>query len=129
MANTNRPLSPHLQVYRPQITSMLSILHRGTGVALTGGLVLMLWWLVALASGPEYYNYVMEIAGSIIGRLVLLGFSWALFFHLCNGLRHLYWDAGWGFEVEAVTRSGYMVLIGATVLTVLAWIAAYGWGG
>lgn len=129
MANTNRPLSPHLQVYRPQITSMLSILHRGTGVALAGGLILMLWWLVALASGPEYYNYVMEIAGSIIGRLILLGFSWALFFHLCNGLRHLYWDAGWGFEVEAVTRSGYMVLIGATVLTVLAWIAAYGWGG
>lgn len=129
MANTNRPLSPHLQVYRPQITSMLSILHRGTGVALAGGLILMLWWLVALASGPEYYNYVMEIAGSIIGRLILLGFSWALFFHLCNGLRHLYWDAGWGFEVETVTRSGYMVLIGATVLTVLAWIAAYGWGG
>ncbi|MDF1721523.1 MAG: succinate dehydrogenase, cytochrome b556 subunit [Minwuia sp.] len=129
MANTNRPLSPHLQVYRPQITSMLSILHRGTGVTLAGGLILMLWWLVALASGPEYYNYVMEIAGSIIGRLVLLGFSWALFFHLCNGLRHLYWDAGWGFEIESVTRSGYMVVIGATVLTVLAWIAAYGWGG
>jgi len=129
MANTNRPLSPHLQVYRPQITSMLSILHRGTGVALAGGLILMLWWLVALASGPEYYNWVMDLAGSIIGRLVLLGFSWALFFHLCNGLRHLYWDAGWGFEIESVTRSGYMVVIGATVLTVLAWIAAYGWGG
>ncbi len=129
MANTNRPLSPHLQVYRPQITSMLSILHRGTGVALSGGLILMLWWLVALASGPEYYNYVMDIAGSIIGRLILLGFSWALFFHLCNGLRHLYWDAGWGFEIESVTRSGYLVVIGATVLTVLAWIAAYGWGG
>ncbi len=108
---------------------MLSILHRGTGVALAGGLILMLWWLVALASGPEYYNWVMDLAGSIIGRLVLLGFSWALFFHLCNGLRHLYWDAGWGFEIESVTRSGYMVVIGATVLTVLAWIAAYGWGG
>ncbi|MDF1735779.1 MAG: succinate dehydrogenase, cytochrome b556 subunit [Minwuia sp.] len=129
MANTNRPLSPHLQVYRPQLTSMLSILHRGTGVALAGGLVLMLWWLVALASGPEYYDYVMGIAGSIIGRLVMLGFTWALFFHLCNGLRHLYWDAGWGFEIASVYRSGYMVVIGATVLTVLAWIAAYGWGG
>jgi succinate dehydrogenase / fumarate reductase cytochrome b subunit len=129
MANTNRPLSPHLQVYRPQLTSMLSILHRGTGVALAGGLVLMLWWLVALASGPEYYDYVMGVAGSIIGRLVLLGFSWALFFHLCNGLRHLYWDAGWGFEIPSVYRSGYMVVIGATVLTVLAWIAAYGMGG
>ncbi|GJL88627.1 MULTISPECIES: succinate dehydrogenase, cytochrome b556 subunit [unclassified Minwuia] len=129
MANTNRPLSPHLQVYRPQLTSMLSILHRGTGVALAGGLILMLWWLVALASGPEYYDYVMGIAGSIIGRLVMLGFTWALFFHLCNGLRHLYWDAGWGFEIASVYRSGYMVVIGATVLTVLAWIAAYGWGG
>lgn len=129
MANTNRPLSPHLQVYRPQLTSMLSILHRGTGVALAGGLILMLWWLVALASGPEYYDYVMGIAGSIIGRLVMLGFTWALFFHLCNGLRHLYWDAGWGFEIASVYRSGYMVVIGASVLTVLAWIAAYGWGG
>jgi len=129
MANTNRPLSPHLQVYRPQLTSMLSILHRGTGVALAGGLILMLWWLVALASGPEYYEYVMGIAGSIIGRLVMLGFTWALFFHLCNGLRHLYWDAGWGFEITSVYRSGYMVVIGASVLTVLAWIAAYGWGG
>jgi len=129
MANTNRPLSPHLQVYRPQLTSMLSILHRGTGVALAGGLILMLWWLVALASGPEYYEYVMGIAGSIIGRLVMLGFTWALFFHLCNGLRHLYWDAGWGFEIASVYRSGYMVVIGASVLTVLAWIAAYGWGG
>lgn len=108
---------------------MLSILHRGTGVALAGGLILMLWWLVALASGPEYYDYVIGIAGSIIGRLVMLGFTWALFFHLCNGLRHLYWDAGWGFEIASVYRSGYMVVIGATVLTVLAWIAAYGWGG
>ncbi len=129
MTNTNRPLSPHLQVYRLPLIAKLSILHRGTGVALGGGLVLLLWWLVALASGPEYYDFVMGIAGSIIGRLVLLGFTWALFYHLCNGLRHLYWDAGWGFEVSAAFRSGYMVVIGATVLTVLAWIAAYGWGG
>lgn len=130
MANTNRPLSPHLQVYDMlQITALLSILHRITGVVLGMGLLLLIWWLVALASGPEYYNYVMGIAGSWIGRLVLLGFTWALFYHLCNGLRHLYWDAGWGFEIPSVYRSGWMVVIFSAGLTVLAWIAAYGLGG
>jgi succinate dehydrogenase / fumarate reductase cytochrome b subunit len=128
MANTNRPLSPHLQVYRPQLTSMMSILHRATGVGLAGGLILMLWWLVSLASGPEYYDYVMGIAGSWFGRLVMLGFTWALFYHLCNGLRHLYWDAGWGFEIESVYRSGYMTLIGSVVLTVGSWVLAYSVG-
>jgi len=129
MANSNRPMSPHLQVYRPQLTSMMSILHRVSGVALAGGLVVMLWWLVALASGPEYYQHVMGIAGSWIGRLVLLGFTWSLFYHLCNGIRHLYWDAGWGFEIPSVYRSGYMVLVGSIVLTIVAWIAAYSAGG
>lgn len=128
MANTNRPLSPHLQVYRPQLTSMMSILHRASGVGLAGGLILMLWWLVALASGPEYYDYVLGIAGSWIGRLVMLGFTWALFYHLCNGLRHLYWDAGWGLEIPSVYRTGYMTLIGSVVLTVGSWIIAYSVG-
>lgn len=129
MANANRPMSPHLQVYRPQLTSVMSILHRMTGVALAGGLVLVLWWLVALASGREYYDFVMGVAGSWIGRLVLLGFTWAIFYHLCNGLRHLYWDAGWGFDIPSVYRTGWMVVIGSAVLTVLAWVCAYAFGG
>ncbi|WP_416897771.1 MAG: succinate dehydrogenase, cytochrome b556 subunit [Minwuia sp.] len=130
MANTNRPLSPHLQVYDMlQITAFMSILHRITGVVAGGGLLLLLWWLVALASGPEYYAYVMGVAGSWIGRLVLLGFTWAVFYHLCNGLRHLYWDAGWGFEIPSVYRTGWMVVIASAALTVLAWIAAYAFGG
>ncbi|WP_417514562.1 succinate dehydrogenase, cytochrome b556 subunit [Minwuia sp.] len=129
MANNNRPLSPHIQVYdMMQITALMSILHRITGVVLAGGLLLVLWWLVALASGPEYYNTVMGYAGSWIGRLVMLGFTWALFYHLCNGLRHLYWDAGWGFEIPSVYRTGYMVLIGSVVLTVGAWVIAYSVG-
>ncbi len=130
MANANRPLPPHLQVYDMlQITALMSILHRITGVLLAGGLVLVLWWLVALASGREYYDTVMDFAGSWIGRLVLFGFTWALFYHLCNGLRHLYWDAGWGFEIPAVYRTGWMVVIASAVLTVLAWVCAYAFGG
>lgn len=130
MANSNRPLSPHLQVYDMlQITALLSILHRITGVVVGLGLLLLIWWLVALASGAEYFNYVQDIAGSWIGRLVLFGFTWALFYHLCNGIRHLYWDAGWGFEIPSVYRSGWTVVIASAVLTVLAWVAAYGIGG
>lgn len=129
MANSNRPLSPHLQVYKPQITSVMSIFHRMTGVALGVGTLFLMWWLVSVAAGPEYYAFVAEIAGSIIGRLVLFGFTWALFYHLCNGLRHLYWDAGWGFELESVTRSGWLVIVASVVLTVVAWAIAYGMGG
>lgn len=130
MANSNRPLSPHLQVYDMlQITALLSILHRITGVVVGLGLLLLIWWLVALASGAEYFNYVQDIAGSWIGRMVLFGFTWALFYHLCNGIRHLFWDAGWGFEIPSVYRSGWMVVIASAVLTVLAWVAAYGIGG
>lgn len=128
MANSNRPLSPHLQVYKPQITSVMSIFHRMTGVALGVGTLFLMWWLVSVAAGPEYYAFVAEIAGSIIGRLVLFGFTWALFYHLCNGLRHLYWDAGWGFELESVTRSGWLVIVASVVLTVVAWAIAYGMG-
>lgn len=129
MANSNRPLSPHLQVYKPQITSVMSIFHRMTGVALGVGTLFLMWWLVSVAAGPEYYAFVADIAGSIIGRLVLFGFTWALFYHLCNGLRHLYWDAGWGFELESVTRSGWLVIVASVVLTVVAWAIAYGMGG
>jgi succinate dehydrogenase / fumarate reductase cytochrome b subunit len=120
----NRPLSPHLQIYRPQLTSVLSIVHRMTGVGLTLGAVLVVWWLLAAATGPEYFAIVDGLLTSWIGLLVLLGSTWALAYHLLNGIRHLVWDIGHGFELETVDRSGIAVLIGSAVLTALLWLVA-----
>jgi len=120
----NRPLSPHLQIYRPQITSMLSIVHRMTGVGLALGAVLVVWWLLAAATGPEYFAIVDGLLTSWIGHLVLLGSTWALAYHLLNGIRHLVWDIGYGYELETAERSGIAVLIGSGVLTVLLWLVA-----
>ena len=129
MTTDNRPLSPHLQVYRPQITSVLSILHRITGVGLLVGLLLLTCWLVAAAGGAEDYAALQGFLASWFGRLLLFGFTVALFYHLCNGIRHLYWDAGHGFELDSVTRSGWMVLVGTLVLSVGSWALAYGMAG
>ncbi len=123
MSGSNRPMSPHLQIYRPQLTSVLSITHRATGVALAAGLLLLTWWLAAAAAGPEHFALAREAAGSWIGLAVLLGFSWALFYHLCNGVRHLFWDAGMGLELGAAYRSGWAVLAASAALTAAAWIA------
>jgi len=125
MISSNRPLSPHLQVYRPQITSTLSILHRLTGIALAVGTLLLTYWLVAAASGPEAFATAQGLIGSFIGRLLLFGWSFALFYHLCNGIRHLFWDAGYGFEIETAQRSGLAAVAGAVVLTVICWVAGY----
>jgi succinate dehydrogenase / fumarate reductase cytochrome b subunit len=127
MANVERPLSPHLQIYRPQITSVLSILHRLTGVALGVGTLLFAWWLVAAAAGPEAYALAQGFLGSIVGRILLLGFTWALFYHLCNGIRHLAWDLGLGFDLATVSRSGWAVVIASAALTLLAFVLAYAW--
>ena len=116
-----RPLSPHLQVYRPQLTSVLSITHRATGVALAAGTLLLVWWLVAAASGPEQYATVQAVMGSWPGRLLLLGWTFSLFFHLANGIRHLFWDAGLGFELKTTYASGWAVVAASIVLTVPAW--------
>ncbi len=125
MISSNRPLSPHLQVYRPQITSTLSILHRLTGVALAAGTLLLTYWLVAAASGPEAFAAAQGLIGSFIGRLLLFGWSLALFYHLCNGIRHLIWDAGYGFEIEAATRSGWIVVGASAALTLATWALGY----
>ena len=125
MAQSERPLSPHLQIYRPQLTSILSITHRAAGVALAVGTLLLVYWVVAAASGPEAYASAQRCIGSVLGRLCLFGWSVALFYHLCNGIRHLFWDAGYGFELKTAYASGYAVLAGTAVLTVLAWILAY----
>lgn len=118
----SRPISPHLQIYRPQITSVLSILHRATGIALAVGTLLLVWWLVAAASGPASYATVRGFMGSWIGLLLLFGWTFALFYHLANGIRHLFWDAGHGFDLKTVYASGWTVVAASGGLTILAWI-------
>ncbi|UUX48051.1 succinate dehydrogenase, cytochrome b556 subunit [Nisaea acidiphila] len=124
MSVSNRPLSPHLQIYRLPLTAITSILHRATGVALGAGTLLLVWWLMATATGGSYFEFVQGIMGSWIGLLVLFGFSFALFFHLCNGIRHLFWDAGYGFEIESADRATKLVIAASVGLTALAWILA-----
>jgi succinate dehydrogenase / fumarate reductase cytochrome b subunit len=125
-ANTGgRPLSPHLQVYRPQLTSVLSILHRITGVALAVGTLLLVWWLIAAASGGDAFSTVQGVIGHWIGRALLFGWSFALFYHLANGIRHLFWDSGRGFDLPTVHASGKAVVCVAVVLTVAAWVWGY----
>lgn len=121
----NRPLSPHITVYRPQITSVLSIFHRITGVAMTLAAVLIVWWFLAAASGPEYFAFADGIVTSWIGTLVMLGSLWALWFHFCNGIRHLWWDLGNGMELDQVTMSGIVVLVASGVLTLFTIIVIY----
>jgi succinate dehydrogenase / fumarate reductase cytochrome b subunit len=125
MSPGSRPLSPHLQIYKPQITSVLSILHRFTGVALVGGVLLLVWWLIAAAAGPDAFVTVQSVMGSWIGRLVLFGFTFSLFYHLCNGIRHIVWDAGYGYGLPAAAASGWTVVAASVILTVAAWVAGY----
>lgn len=129
MATDNRPLSPHLQIYRPEITSVLSILHRLTGVALTVGTLLLAWWLIAAAAGPDAFATAQAWIGSFLGILLMLGWTWALFYHLCNGIRHLAWDAGWGFDLETATMTGWVTVGASAALTVLAWILGLAFWG
>jgi succinate dehydrogenase / fumarate reductase cytochrome b subunit len=117
-----RPLSPHLQVYRPQITSVLSITHRATGVVLSIGTLLLVWWLTAAASSDNAYAAVSAFMRSPIGYLLLFGWTLALWYHFCAGLRHLAWDARIGLELPQVHRSGQAAVIAACALTVLTWI-------
>ncbi|WP_089724349.1 succinate dehydrogenase, cytochrome b556 subunit [Candidatus Thiosymbion oneisti] len=125
MGNTDRPLSPHLQVYKPQLTAVLSILHRATGVFLSIGSLLLVCWLAALAKGPESYATVQGLLGSGIGRTLLLAWVFALFYHLCNGMRHLFWDMGLGFDMDTVYASGRFVVVVAITLTLITFAMAY----
>lgn len=124
MSADKRPLSPHLQVYRPQLTSITSIAHRITGIGLSAGTLLLVWWLVAASIGPDYFALVSGVMGSIIGQLIMFCFTFALMYHLCNGIRHLFWDAGYGFELETAYKSGYAAVIGAAALTAITWLMA-----
>ena len=121
MATRERPLSPHLQVYRKQVQMMTSITHRITGVALAVGILGLVWGLLALAAGPERWAGFTACAGSPLGLLVLFGFSWALAYHFLNGIRHLVQDAGNGFAIPDFIRSSWISIVGSIVLVVLAW--------
>lgn len=121
MARPDRPLSPHLGIYRWQVSNTLSILHRMTGVGLAAGLLCLVAWLVALASGAGAHAGVSALLGSPPGLLLLAAFSLAFFFHLCNGIRHLFWDAGRGFERDTARRSGQVTLAIALLLTAALW--------
>lgn len=129
MATSGRPLSPHLGVYRWQITMMVSILHRMTGVALGVGAVVLTYWLAAAAYGPEAFARAQAIVGHPIGLLLLFGWTFSLMFHFCNGLRHLFWDVGKGFEMEHVRASGWSVVLVSVVATVLIWVVGFNMAG
>jgi succinate dehydrogenase / fumarate reductase cytochrome b subunit len=120
-----RPTSPHLQIYRWTITMATSIVHRMTGIALGVGTLLLTWWLLAAASGDDQFYLVHEFVTSWFGRLVLFGFTWALSFHLLNGIRHLAWDTGWGFELKTATATGWLVVVLSVVITLAAWVIGY----
>ncbi len=126
-ATSNRPLSPFMigPYYKPQLTSMLSITHRLTGLALAFGTIFLAAWVTAAATGPEAFGTFSAIAGSIVGKVLLFAYTWALTYHLCNGIRHLVWDTGRGFELKAAYTSGYTVVGASIVLTVLTWVAAF----
>ena len=128
MAKVERPLSPHLGVYRFQITMTMSILHRITGVALGCGSLLLVYWLGAAAQGPAVFAQAQGFVGSWFGVLLLFSFSVALFYHLFNGIRHLFWDAGQGFELKTAYGSALAVLAATGVSTVLAWIVGLSMG-
>lgn len=135
MAETVRPLSPHLGVYRWQVQMVTSILHRATGIALSVGLLVVAWGLLALANGEDAWVHFTDCAGSVPGIILLVGWSWSLFYHLCNGIRHLLQDAGLGYDIRSrgkhnvnqgtFVRSSWLSIIVSLVLTVIAWVLVW----
>lgn len=121
MNKTGRPVSPHLTIYRWPITMTLSILHRVTGVALSLGLIALVVWLESIAFGVDAYAMVAGLMNTIIGKFLLLGWSFAFFFHFANGIRHLFWDVGMGFEVRQANASAWFVVVTSVLLTAVYW--------
>ena len=121
----SRPLSPHLQVYRLPLTALMSISHRATGMLLVVGSLVLVYWLAAVASGADTFANAQALLGSVPGRVLLLAVTFSLFYHLGNGIRHLFWDAGLGFELRTAHRSGVVVIVAAIALTVIAWALGY----
>jgi len=129
MADSRRPTSPHLQIYKWQVQMVTSILHRATGIALAVGTLLVLWGLLSLAAGQAAFDQFKICIGSPVGLVLLLGWTWALFYHLCNGIRHLLQDAGLGYRIAQFVRSSWLSVIGSVVLTVLVWVCVFFQGG
>ncbi len=122
---SDRPLSPHLQIYKPMLTMTLSIVHRLTGAVLYFGTLLLCWWLIAAAVGPEYFAYVQDFMGSYLGRFILFGYTWALIHHMLGGLRHLIWDTGHGFELPTAELMARLTIGGSVITTLAVWVAGY----
>ncbi len=122
---SDRPLSPHLQIYTPMLTMMLSIVHRITGAALYLGTLLLCWWLISAAVGPAYFAYVQDFMGSLLGRLILFGYTWALIHHMFGGVRHLIWDTGRGFDLPTAELMARLTIGGSVVVTLVIWVAGY----
>lgn len=120
-----RPLSPHMQVWRWHLTMLTSILHRATGVALYGGALILAGWAIALASGPANYLFYMTLLGSPLGRVVMFGLTLSVFYHLANGIRHLVWDAGAGLDIKTANLSGAAVIAFAAAASVVVWVIAF----
>jgi succinate dehydrogenase / fumarate reductase cytochrome b subunit len=117
----NRPISPHLQIYKPQITSILSILHRMTGLFLSLGFIVLAFWLASVILGDEYYYGFLSFFKGWLGKTLLLGWTWSLFFHISTGIRHLFWDAGYGYAIKTLTLSGWLAVAASLVLTAASW--------
>ena len=121
-----RPTSPHLQIYSPMINMVMSIVHRITGAALYFGSLLLAIWLIAAAMGPEPFNQVNVLFGSMIGRVVLIGYTWALLHHMLGGIRHFIWDTGRGLEIKTADFLCWLSVISSVILTAVIWLAATG---
>ena len=126
--NDSRPLSPHLQIYKLPLTAMMSVLHRGTGVVISIGTLLLVWVLAKAAMGADAFASTQWLLSSWFGYLVLIGFTFSLYAHFCNGIRHLIWDMGYGFDVSKANTGAMISLITAVALTVLTWIVAFAAG-
>ncbi|BAT58724.1 succinate dehydrogenase cytochrome b556 subunit [Variibacter gotjawalensis] len=120
-----RPLSPHLSIYKPMLSMMMSIVHRITGVGLYYGMIILAWWLMSAAIGPNPYSNVQAFANNVFGKLILFGFTWALMHHLLGGIRHLVWDIGYGFEPNEREMLTWATLIGGIALTILVWVIGF----
>ena len=119
-----RPLSPNIQIYRPQLTSVLSIANRISGIVLSMYAIVLVVWLVAAAAGPQAYSKIHAFMDSGVGRTLLFGGTFSFFLHLCGSIRHLIWDAGHGFELRTIYASGWTVVLVSSALTIIAWIAS-----
>ena len=126
MNDSKNPLSPHLQIYRWQISSLLSITHRISGVINFLALILIFFWLIFLSLGENNYQSYLLIINSFIGKFILIGFTWSMSFHLLSGIRHLVWDLGYGFEIKTANITGGIVIISSLVITIIFWLFSRG---